>query len=359
MSPAILQLISTFFCTLAAITLLAKIANLTGLVDYPGGRKQHIEEVPLIGGLAIFIAISMGIIIWSDSEATSLVIGGQDATGVLTGCCAFLVVTGALDDRFQLSVFVRVASEILVAVTIIELLDLRLTWLGNILGTGIIKMPGTVSYIFTVLAIFGLMNAFNMLDGVDGLLASLVITTISGFHIFTATWPGSISLLVLASLSAFLISNLNLSPLIPKSFLGDAGSKLLGFVIVCLLLSAASSQVGGAKLINPVTALYLVTVPLFDMVFTTVRRITRRRSPFRADRSHIHHLFLRLGFSQRRTLVMVVAINLSASSLGLLLHRINAPEYYQMGIFVGAFALYSVLMSQAWLVADQLTDPKI
>lgn len=356
MSPVILQVAFAFFCTLAAIILLAKIANRAGLVDLPMGRKQHSEDVPLVGGLAIFITFSAGVILWGDSEAMSLVIGGQDATRVLMGCCGFLVVTGALDDRFQLGVVVRVASEVLVALAIIELLDLRLTWLGDILGTGVIKMPPAASYIFTVLAIFGLMNAFNMLDGIDGLLASLVITSIAGFHIFTMTWPSLISLFIFASLSAFLVSNLNLSPLIPKSFLGDAGSKLLGFVVVCLLLGAASSQVGGAKLINPVTALYLVTVPLFDMVFTTLRRVVRKGSPFRADRSHIHHLFLNLGFSQRMTLAMIVSINLGATAMGLLLHRINAPEYYQMGIFLGAFALYCLLMSQAWLVAARLND---
>jgi UDP-GlcNAc:undecaprenyl-phosphate GlcNAc-1-phosphate transferase len=250
----------------------------------------------------------------------------------------------------------RIASEILVALAIIELLDLRLNGLGDLVGTGEIGMPPTVSYIFTVVAIFGLMNAFNMLDGIDGLLASLVITTIVGFHLFTATKPGLMSLFIVASLSAFLISNLKLSPIVPKSFLGDAGSKLLGFVVVCLLLGAASGQVGGSKLIKPATALYLVAVPLFDMVFTTLRRIIRRGSPFAADRSHIHHLFLDLGFSHRRSLVIIVAINLTTTSLGLLLHRLNAPEYYQLGIFIGMFAMYCLLTSQAWIVAHKITS---
>jgi UDP-GlcNAc:undecaprenyl-phosphate GlcNAc-1-phosphate transferase len=91
------------------------------------------------------------------------------------------------------------------------------------------------------------------------------------------------------------------------------------------------------------------------MVFTTLRRIIRKGSPFAADRSHIHHLFLDLGFSHRRALVMIVTINLAATSLGLLLHRLNAPEYYQLGIFIGMFALYCLLASQAWIVANKIT----
>ena len=85
------------------------------------------------------------------------------------------MITGMLDDRFRLGVFVRIASEVLVALTIIELLDLRLTWLGDLVGTGQIQMPPTVSYIFTVVAMFGLMNAFNMLDGIDGLLTEFPV----------------------------------------------------------------------------------------------------------------------------------------------------------------------------------------
>ena len=296
MSPLLIQSVTAFFCTLLAIFMLAPLARQVGLVDLPTARKQHDNAVPLIGGLAIFISFLAGALLWGAADASTIVVKGQSALEVLLGCSAFLVITGALDDRFHLGVFVRVASEVLVALTIIEILDLRLTWIGDLIGTGQIRMSPSTSYIFTVVAIFGLMNAFNMLDGIDGLLASLVITTIVGFHLFTATRPGLISLFVLASLSAFLVSNLNLSPIVPKCFLGDAGSKLLGFVVVCLLLSAASGQVGGQKLIKPATALFLVTVPLFDMVFTTLRRIVRKGSPFAADRSHIHHLFLDLGF---------------------------------------------------------------
>lgn len=356
MTPSLLQSITAFVCTLTAIVALAPLARRVGLVDVPTKRKRHQDAIPLIGGLAIFIAFLTGAVLWGSADTTAIMIRGQNALDVLLGCSAFLVVAGMLDDRFRIGVLMRIASEILVALAVIELLDLRLTHLGDLIGIGQIKMPATVSYIFTVVAIFGLINAFNMLDGIDGLLSSLVITTIVGFHLFTATKPDLISLFILSSLSAFLISNLSASPIIPKCFLGDAGSKLLGFVVVCLLLSAASGQVGGRQIIQPATALFLVTVPLFDMVFTTIRRIIRKGSPFAADRSHIHHLFLDLGFSHRQALMLIVTINLAATSLGLLLHQLNAPEYYQFGVFIGMFFMYCVLGSQAWIVAGKVSD---
>lgn len=354
MSLLLTQVLTAFFVTLAALAALALLAPRIGLVDNPQGRKQHSGPVPLVGGIGIFFTLCLGASIWGEMESSMILVKGQNALWILLGCCGFLVLTGALDDRFQIGVLIRVVSEVLVAMAIIEMLDLRLVSIGDLLGHGDIRMPASVSYIFTVVAIFGLMNAFNMLDGIDGLLACMVIATIVSFHLLTTITPGPFSLFFMSALAAFLISNLKLSPLIPKTFLGDAGSKLLGFLVVCLLLAAASGQFGGEKLIKPVTALYLVTLPLFDMAFTSLRRIVRKGSPFAADRSHIHHLFFQLGFSGRRTLVLIVSLNLSAAILGLLLHRIRAPEYYQFGIFVAAFLLYSLLASQAWIVADKI-----
>ena len=353
------QSLAAFFITLFAIVAAAPIAQRIGLTDAPSTRKRHNGDVPLIGGIAIFIALSLVGALWGETNQTLITVNGNEALWVFMACGAFLVVTGALDDRFQLGVFVRVMSEVLVAIAVIELLDLQVAHLGDLLNMGIITMNPALAYPFTVVAIFGVINAFNMLDGMDGLLASLVITTLVMFHLFTGTQPGFVSLAVGASLLAFLVSNLNLSPIIPKTFLGDAGSKLLGFIVVCLLLAAASGQVGEVKLIQPVTALFVVALPLYDMVFTSLRRILRKGSPFAADRSHIHHLMQDLGFSDRRALVLILAIQLSLAFMGLVLHRASTPEYYQLAIFVSSFALYSLLSSQLWQVADRLSTNAI
>ena len=325
-----------------------------GLTDAPSTRKRHSGDIPLVGGLAIFLTLVLGGVLWGDSNATMITVKGAEALWVFMGCGAFLVITGALDDRFHLGVFMRVLSEVLVALVVIELLNLRVGYLGDLLGTGEIRLPPAVAYPFTVIAIFGIVNAFNMLDGIDGLLASLVVTTLLTFHFFTETAPGFVSLFIGSSLVAFLVSNLKLSPFIPKTFLGDAGSKLLGFIVVCLLLAAASGQVSGKKLIEPVTALFIVGLPLFDMVFTSMRRVASKKSPLSPDRSHLHHLMQDLGFSNRRSLILIVIISLSITFLGLMLHRAGVPEYYKFLIFLACFALYSVLVSSAWVVARRV-----
>ena len=353
------QSLTAFFVTLAVILLGSPVARRLGLTDSPTVRKQHQGEIPLIGGVAIFVSLALVGSFWGDSNQTLVTVNGNDALWVFMGCGAFLVATGMLDDRFRLGVFVRVLTEVLVAIAVIELLDFRVAYLGNLLGTGLIRMDPALAYPFTIIAIFGIINAFNMLDGMDGLLASLVITTLVLFHLFTATQPGFVSLAVGAALFAFLVSNLNLSPLVPKTFLGDAGSKLLGFIVVCLLLAAASGRVGETKLINPVTALFVVALPLYDMVFTSLRRVIRKGSPFAADLSHIHHLMQDLGFSDRRALIIILCIHSSVALIGLVLHRANTPEYYQLAIFLGCFALYSLLSSQLWHVAARLQNQAV
>jgi UDP-GlcNAc:undecaprenyl-phosphate/decaprenyl-phosphate GlcNAc-1-phosphate transferase len=358
MSPLLLQSATAFFVTLGCIVILAPLARRLGLVDTPTKRKRHSGDVPLVGGVAIFITLCIGGYVWGYSNQSTILVNGNDALWVFFAAGLLLVTIGSLDDQFGLGVFIRVITEIAVALIIIEGLDLRVSNLGNLISTGAITLTPTIAYPFTIIAVFGIINAFNMLDGIDGLLAGLVLVALITVHLLSGQTPGFISLFLGASLLAFLASNLGLSPFIPKTFLGDAGSKLLGFIVVCLILAATSQQVGGQKLVPPATALFIVGLPLFDMVFTTLRRGLNRVSPFSADRSHIHHLMLDLGFSHRRAVMIIITISAAISFLGIMLHRGGTSETTQMSVFGGCFLFYSVLVSQTWLVARRLQDAR-
>ncbi len=354
MSPLLLQTLTAFCVTLGAIFALSPLARKLGLTDKPNARKRHQGEIPLVGGAAIFIALVIGGFLWGDSNQSLIMVNGNDALWVFMLSGFVLITMGTLDDRYHLGVFMRTLTEVAVALIVIEGLELRVGSLGNLFGDGAVTLTPTIAYPFTIVAIFGIINAFNMLDGMDGLLGSLVLGALVTLHLFTGIAPGFVSLFIGASLVAFLVSNLKLSPLIPKVFLGDAGSKLLGFIMVCLILAAASQQVGGKKLISPATALFIVALPLYDMVFTTLRRVIRKGNPFAADRSHIHHLMKDLGFSDRRALILIVTISVSLSFVGLMMHQAGVAESYQLATFVGSFLMYSFLISQAWQVAKRL-----
>ncbi len=357
MSPTLLQATLAFCLTLFCIWALSPVAMRLGLVDAPDHRKQHSGSIPLVGGIAIYLALLVACVVWGQTH--------DDQQGLRTEIIAvflasggMLVVLGVLDDRFHLSVFTRVLAEIGVALFLIESLDLRLANLGDLAGVGKVKLSPWLSYPFTVLVIFGVINAYNMLDGMDGLLGIIVLITIFAFHLFSGLPPGLITIVVSASLMAFLVSNLGLAPFIPKSFLGDAGSKLLGFIVVALTLSVTSAQISHVRYVQPITAVYLLGLPLFDMAFTTLRRLLGGKSPIRADNTHIHHLLRELGLSEKRALLLISSVGASIPFLGLMLAKASTPESYQFSILVGIFVLYCIVMNQAWHVARQRA-PKV
>lgn len=356
MSSALQHVALAFVATLFFITLFARLAPRLGLMDSPDYRKHHSGDVPLVGGIAIFATLLLCSVVFSQQSGD--LFEGSRTLVVFLSAASVLVALGIVDDRRDVSVFTRVAVEVVVAIIIIEGLDLRLAHLGDLLGTGHIALPAWLTYPFTVVCIFGIINAFNMLDGMDGLLSINVLITIFAFHLFTGIEPGLISLTLTAALAAFLISNLKLAPFVPKSFLGDAGSKLLGFIVVALILTVTSAQIAGLKYIQPVTALYLVGLPLFDMVFTTCRRLAAKSSPFRSDRSHIHHLMQAFGLGNSRSLLIISCISIAPPFVGLMLHQSGAAAPFQFYIFIGFFFLYCVIMSQAWRVAESYKQMK-
>lgn len=330
-----------FGVTLFFIFGLRNFATRAGLVDQSRGI-QVTGGVPLVGGIAVFLALLVGALIWGTNGQAAINIKGDNALWVLLGCCGLVVYVGALDDRYNLGVVSRLIAEILIALTIIHTIDLRLIWLGDLLGSGPIKMSPIVSYVFTTVAIFGLLNAFNMLDGVDGLLASMTIFTTVFFHLATGVDFSLEGIYILSCLTAFLISNIGAAPFLPKTFLGDSGSKLIGFIAVCFLLTAASGRVGAEKLIDPSTALFLVALPLFDMVWVTLRRLINRSSPFRGDQSHMHHILLALNLSRLSVVLVLVSVNLALAGIGLALHAFRIAEYHQLQIFLLLFLSYCV-----------------
>ncbi|MEQ9462525.1 MAG: MraY family glycosyltransferase [Haliea sp.] len=356
MSPALLQATLAFCLTLFCIWALTPVAMWCGLVDAPNHRKQHAGSIPLIGGIAIYVALLVAALVWGQTQGKAQ---GLETHVINTFLAAggMLVLLGVLDDRFHLSVFTRVLAEVAVALFLIESLDLRLASLGDLLGVGKVRLSDWLSYPFTVLVIFVVINAYNMLDGMDGLLGIIVLITIFAFHLLTGLPPGLITIVISAALVAFLISNLGLAPSIPKTFLGDAGSKLLGFIVVALTLSVTSQQVGQVRYVQPITAVYLLGLPMFDMAFTTLRRLFSGKSPVRADNTHIHHLLRELGLSDKRALLLIGSAGVSIPFLGLMLARANTPESYQFSILIGAFLMYCILMSQAWHIARKRTAP--
>lgn len=361
-APFVEQTALGFGVTLLVIVALAKVAPVLGLLDKPDSRKQHDAPVPLVGGLAIFSALVVALLLYFANVdfglPPSLVRHGdvRETLSIFLVSCFILVAIGALDDRLDLGVFSRILTEFAVAAFLIEALHLQLHDLGDLFDNGPVVLHPLLGYVLGLVIIVGIVNAFNMLDGLDGLLAALVLCVLLAYRAISNHPPGLLGMTFAGALLAFLGSNMRLIPRLPKVFLGDAGSKLMGFTVVALLLTSTTSRAGDAVM-TKVTALFVVGIPLFDMGYVTLRRLAQGKSPVRPDRSHIHHLIKACGASDRRTVGLIVLIQMFIGFIGWVLHRSQVPEHLQFGLFVAGFFLYAAIVQQAWQALDHLQRP--
>lgn len=135
-----------------------------------------------------------------------------------------------------------------------------------------------------------------------------------------------------------------------KIFMGDAGSMMIGFTVVWLLLGASQTQ--SQTLMRPVTALWLIAVPLMDMAAIMIRRIRRGDSPFKPDREHLHHIFQRLGLGPKQTLVVICMIALGFAGFGIYAETVNISEATMFYLFIACFLIYTTLLSYVWRITS-------
>lgn len=235
-----------FFIAFSILFLMRKVARKVGLVDKPSGRKMHSGNIPLVGGIAICITIVH--YIYSHPNIIN------HANLYMLSICG-LTAVGALDDRFDLSVKIRIVVQALVSIAMIYFANAELHSLGNLFGIGVIEL-GIFGGLITVLAVIGCINAFNMVDGIDGLLGGLSIVTFASLGILLyLSGEQSLSylcLLLVVCMVPYILMNLGLVGHKRKVFMGDAGSMMIGFTVIWLLIGA--SQTPGNAIIRPVTA---------------------------------------------------------------------------------------------------------
>ncbi len=293
-AAALLSLSTTVLLILA----LRPFAKAVGLVDRPGGRKAHIGEVPVIGGLAMYLGFVLGLALvpalWGQLLGLPLAAG-------------LLVLIGVLDDRFSLPTATRFLAQIVAVLIMIYGADLIMRDIGNPLWIGTIS-TGPLAVLLTILMTLTVVNAFNMIDGIDGLAGSIALMALIGIAVFAnGTTTAVVAVLAAACVVAYLIFNLPISlNRRVHSFMGDAGSTMLGFFIVWLTISICQ---GSERLISPVVGLWLVALPLFDLFTCFVRRALRGRSPLRGGRDHIHHTLKRGGFRPPEILLILLVLN--------------------------------------------------
>jgi UDP-GlcNAc:undecaprenyl-phosphate GlcNAc-1-phosphate transferase len=334
---------ASFSLCLLAIFALRPLAIAVDLIDRPGGRKTHHGDVPIVGGLAMFLGVVLGtgLLPLTDASGTSFL-----------AACAVLVTVGLIDDRFDLSPWTRLPAQIAAAFVLMVGSGAIVSTLGDPLGNGGLTLTGLGAPVFTILIIIAAINAFNMLDGMDGLAGAMALITFIALTFLS--WsaglivPAGVSLVLAGSVCAFLIFNfptrLN-RPL--RCFMGDAGSTLLGFSVAWLCIQVSQGPVEAAA---PVTTLWVVALPLYELLWSTVRRAVRGVSPFRADSDHFHHLLLKAGFGVRGAFAVFVTLAGLLAGFGVAAERLGLPDHYSFMLLIAAGVGTVLLMIRADLL---------
>jgi UDP-GlcNAc:undecaprenyl-phosphate GlcNAc-1-phosphate transferase len=337
-----LPIFTAFFVATILLVIMTPLAHQLGLVDHPTKRKSHNGMVPLTGGVAIYGAVVIA----------SFVTDVWFKNGSLFfTASAFIILLGMLDDKFDLSAKGRLVCQFGVAAIMAWAAQNHITSLGNIIGFGDTYF-GVFGYFFTLVCVVGVINAFNMIDGIDGLAGgmSLIVLMSVVFLLLVSNNGEAIMgpLMLIAAIVPFMAFNLSWRGFKGnKIFMGDSGSMFIGLTIVWLMVDFTQ---GAGAAMRPITAAWIIGLPLMDMAAIMFRRAKKGQSVLKPDRYHLHNIFMRAGFSSRRSLAAILLMGCVYSLVGMTGELLNIPEYVMFWAFIVSLVIYTAVIQNIWTV---------
>lgn len=359
-------ILPSFFISFVMVALVRRWAERLGLMDRPGVRKVHTHPIPLGGGIGIWLAVlltflSGGTIVWLLSQnalgdlRAALNIPEEVAVyfpgmvyrfGQMLGLLVagtVLMVLGLADDRYGLKWQIRLGVEFAVAAFVVFGLGMQLTaflpwnWIAGLIS---------------VVWIVALVNSFNMLDNMDGLsggVAAIAATMLAIMLLSTPAQPqifvAAMLLVLVGGLLGFLVHNWPPA----KIFMGDAGSYFVGFWIACCTLLATYA---GSKTSQPhaiLAPVFVLAIPLYDMISVITIRISEGRSPFEGDKRHFSHRLVEMGLTKKQAVLTIYLATATCGLGALLLPRVDmVGALIASAIVLCALGLIRILESQAW-----------
>ena len=321
------------------------LAKKTGAMDAPDPRKVHKKPIPRIGGIGIYIAFMIAILVIK--SYTPLVPEVQfELTGLLVGG-TLIVLLGIIDDYKNLPAKVKLVGQIVAACVLVIAFDVRIDFItdpfGDYMYLEYLAIPVTVFWIV------GLTNTVNLIDGLDGLAAG--VATIASITIFLVALQQDILLVAVltAALAGAAIGFLyyNFNP--ARIFMGDSGSMFLGYMLAGISVIGAVKCAATIALIVPILALGL---PILDTTFAIVRRYRGGVPIFKPDKGHLHHRLLDLGFSQRQAVLRMYVISALLGLSAVVLTEVSA----QVSILIVCLVIAVVLVGAKKLGIFRLND---
>ena len=344
--PAVVAFLAAAALALVLTPAVRRLAHRVDAVDQPDERRVNTTPVPRGGGVAVaiaFLVVTGGLFLvdatlglWRPLDA----LARPEVIALLLGGTAAMLV-GILDDRFDLRARWQLGGQVLVALIPVAL-GITVGAIANPFGPGVIRLEGIWGALFVLVWIVGMINSINFIDGLDGLSSGVGLIAAVTLGIISLTGPAKepVVALVCLTLAGALLGFLRWNFHPASIFIGTSGVMFLGYTLALL------SMLGSAKV---AVALLVLGVPIIDTFYIIVRRLSRGRSPFSADRGHIHHRLLDLGLSHRQTVLLVYAICAGLGALSLFLSGTG-----QLLAFVGAFLVFGVVL----LVLDRAVEDR-
>lgn len=337
--------ISVFIGSVVSVKGGIALAPSLGGLDIPTGHKQHERPVPYLGGFGVMAALMLFIAMdgarFTTMESTALM------SLTLGGSMIFLM--GLADDRWNLCYRLRLLVQSVAALIMIFGAGVALVGLGELaprlfIGLGVLSIP------LTIFGVLSVSNALNMMDGIDGLsgLLSLISFLLLAIVAYSAgdQANGLLALSLAAGVMGFLAYNIRCCGRRgAEVYLGDNGSMLIGFMLAWLLIDLSQ---GPDAAMTPVTALFLFSLPLYDSALTIARRVWLGKSPFRADRSHLHHLLLDAGASVETAAFIMASLHLMFGLVGLFGLYLGVAEWLLFQVFVLLSLVYAFVVLRPW-----------
>lgn len=347
MPTVIVQIGLPLLVTVLFMFALRPVARGLGLIDRPGGRKMHVGEIPVIGGLAMMAGLLVGGLHGHQSVHNFPFF--VTALGVL-------VLIGALDDRYDLPAAVRFLAQLCAALLMVGGADVFASDLGSPFFYGVLEL-GWLAVPFTVLIVLTAINAFNMFDGSDGVagvqaLIALIFLGLACVLAGATTYLPIIASLVGCVLGFLLFNWPSQRTSTMRSFMGDAGSTMLGFSLAWISIELSQ---GAARVISPVVILWVFALPIFDLFSSMIRRMVQARSPFHGDSEHLHHVLRRFGLSSRRVAQIVLLGSAVFAAVGVGGFLVGVPDGWLFVGWLTVGVVYHVVFGSGLVIGRRAT----
>lgn len=326
----------SFILVFISIPTILKVSHSKNLFDEPGKRRVHKQRVPTLGGLAIFFGILFTYTIyldWFDYRPIPYLVP------------ALLVIfsIGIKDDILVTAPIMKLSGQLIAAFIIVGFGDFRITDFHGFFG---LKPDYFISISFTILFVVFIVNGFNLIDGVDGLAAitGIIVSAGFGFWFFIngEYLIPTLSVILIGALLAFIYFNVFSST--QKIFMGDTGSLLIGFIlaIIAIRFMEFNAPQNRSSLLfgmtsAPAVAMGILIIPIMDTIRVFFLRISKGQSPFAADKAHIHHRLLTLGFSHIQIALILGGVNLIFILLSYGLKDLGMLKLLIVNFVLGAF----------------------